>query len=106
MPSPSTPRAALPRAKRLKTAPCSLSGMPGPVSATSTRQKLSVRAADSVTRPPDGVWEGGSTSMFTPALKFTLFERFSPEALEVSEQMEMNGRRTFGYDEPILYKRV
>ena len=54
----------------------------------------------------DGVWEGGSTSMFTPALKFTLFERFSPEALEVSEQMEMNGRRTFGYDEPILYKRV
>ena len=54
----------------------------------------------------DGVWEGGSTSMFTPALKFTLFERFSPEALEVSEQMEMNGRRTFGYDAPILYKRV
>ena len=54
----------------------------------------------------DGVWEGGSTSMFTPVLKFTLFERFSPEALEVSEQMEMNGRRTFGYDEPILYKRV
>ena len=52
------------------------------------------------------MWEGGSTSMFTPALKFTLFERFSPEALEVSEQMEMNGRRTFGYDEPILYKRV
>ena len=44
--------------------------------------------------------------MFTPVLKFTLFERFSPEALEVSEQMEMNGRRTFGYDEPILYKRV
>ena len=44
--------------------------------------------------------------LLDPALKFTLFERFSPEALEVSEQMEMNGRRTFGYDEPILYKRV
>ena len=38
--------------------------------------------------------------MFTPALKFTLFERFSSEVLEVSETMEMNGKRTFGYDVP------
>ena len=53
-----------------------------------------------------GVWEGGSTSMFTPALKFTLFERFSSEMLEVSETMEMNGKRTFGYDVPILYRRA
>ena len=51
------------------------------------------------------VWEGGSISMFSPVLKFTLFERFSPRLLEVSETMELNGRRTFGYDEPILYKR-
>ena len=36
-----------------------------------------------------GVWEGGSTSMFTPALKFTLCERCSSEGLEVSEPMEM-----------------
>ena len=56
-------------------------------------------------RKKDGVWEGGSVSMFTPALKFTLWERFSPEVLEVSETMEMNGRRTFGYDQPILYRR-
>lgn len=54
----------------------------------------------------DGVWEGGSVSMFSPVLKFTLFERFSPEGLEVTESMEVNGKRTFGYDEPILYKRV
>lgn len=54
----------------------------------------------------DGVWEGGSVSMFSPVLKFTLFERFSPEVLEVSESMEVNGKKTFGYDEPILYKRV
>ena len=26
--------------------------------------------------------------------------------LEVTESMEVNGKRTFGYDEPILYKRV
>lgn len=54
----------------------------------------------------DGVWEGGSVSMFSPVLKFTLFERFSKEQLEVSESMEVNGRRTFGYDDPIIYKRA
>ena len=54
----------------------------------------------------DGVWEGGSVSMFSPVLKFTLFERFSSDVLEVSESMEVNGKRTFGYDEPILYKRA
>ena len=53
----------------------------------------------------DGVWEGGSVSMFSPVLKFTLFERFSPDVLEVSETMEVNGKRTFGYDQPILYRR-
>lgn len=54
----------------------------------------------------DGVWKGGSVSMFSPVLKFTLFERFSPECLEVAESMEVSGKRTFGYDEPILYKRI
>ena len=53
----------------------------------------------------DDGWEGGSVSMFSPVLKFTLFERFSRERLEVAESMEMNGKRTFGYDEPIIYKR-
>ena len=37
---------------------------------------------------------------------FKLFERFSDELLEVSEVMEMNGKRTFGYDQPILYRRA
>lgn len=54
----------------------------------------------------DGVWEGGSESWFTPVLKFTLYEKFSNDYLEVSETMEMNGKRTFGYDLPIIYKRV
>ena len=53
----------------------------------------------------DGGWEGGSESMFTPVLKFTLWERFTPEVLIVSESMEMNGRRTFGYDRPLEYRR-
>ena len=43
----------------------------------------------------NGVWEGGSVSMFSPVLKFTLFERFSKDVLEVSESMEVNGKRTF-----------
>ena len=51
-----------------------------------------------------GVWEGGSVSMFSPVLKFTLWERFSDRELEVSETMEVNGKRTFGYDQPIRYK--
>ena len=51
------------------------------------------------------VWEGGSVSMFSPVLKFTLSERFSAEWLEVNEFMEVNGKRTFGYDMPIIYKR-
>ena len=44
-------------------------------------------------------------SMFSPVLKFTLAQRIGPEGLEVSETMEMNGRRTFGWDRPILYRR-
>lgn len=47
-----------------------------------------------------------SESMFSPVLKFTLFERFSEEYLEVSEIMKVNGKRTFGYDSPIVYKSV
>lgn len=67
--------------------------------------KASAKFTPAVYHCKDGVWEGGSVSMFTPVLKFTLFERFSAEKLEVSESMEMNGKRTFGFDEPILYKR-
>lgn len=43
--------------------------------------------------------------MFTPTLKFTLHEVFSNDRLEVYETMEMNGKRTFGFDDPIIYKR-
>lgn len=68
--------------------------------------KLSEKFTPALYIEKNGVWEGGSTSMFSPVLKFTLFERFSKECLEVTETMEVNGKKTFGYDEPILYKRV
>lgn len=51
-------------------------------------------------------WEGGSESWFTPTLRFTLQERFAPDCLTVSETMENNGRRVFGFDVPLLYRRA
>lgn len=54
----------------------------------------------------DGIWEGGSTSQFSPVMTFKLWEKFSNSCLEVSEIIEVNGKRTFGYDDPIIYKRV
>lgn len=68
--------------------------------------KVSEKFTPAVYTLRDDVWEGGSVSMFSPVLKFTLFERFSPEVLEVSETMEVNGKRTFGYDQPILYRPI
>lgn len=68
--------------------------------------KPSAKFTPAIYQNKDGVWEGGSISMFSPVLKFTLFERFSHDVLEVSETMEVNGKRTFGYDDAILYKRI
>ena len=45
-------------------------------------------------------------SHFTPVMIVRLWEKVSDAWLEVSESMEVNGKRTFGYDEPIVYKRV
>lgn len=70
-----------------------------------TDLKVSEKFTPAIYTLKDNVWEGGSISMFSPVLKFTLFERFSEEKLEVSEVMEINGKRTFGYDDPIIYKR-
>ena len=37
-------------------------------------------------------------SQFTPVMVFRLWEKFSDTCLEVSESMEVHGKRTFGYD--------
>ena len=68
--------------------------------------KKSEKFTPALYRERDGVWEGGSDSMFSPVMKFHLYEKFSADVLEVSETMEMRGKRIFGYDDPILYKRV
>ena len=51
-------------------------------------------------------FEGKSISDFGNGLIFTLRERTSEEALEVSEIFERNGKKTFGFDEPIIYKKL
>lgn len=68
--------------------------------------KKSEKFTSALYREKDGIWEGGSTSQFSPVMIFKLWERFSDSCLEVSESIEVNGKRTFGYDDPIIYKRV
>lgn len=52
------------------------------------------------------VWSGGSESEFAPGLRFSLQERFCATQLEVSESMERDGKRIFGYDLPLVYRRI
>lgn len=68
--------------------------------------KVSEKFTPALYEEKEGVWEGGSISMFSPSLKFTLHERFSEKVLEVSENMESNDKRIFGYDKPLVYKRI
>ena len=67
--------------------------------------KVSERFVPARYRYHDGYWEGGSESMFSPRVRFILHERFSKKGLEVLEQIETDGVRTFGYDEPIFYEK-
>lgn len=71
-----------------------------------SKLKKSEKFTPALYQEKDGIWEGGSTSRFSPVMIFKLWERFSDSCLEVSESMEVNGKRTFGYDEPIIYKRA
>lgn len=54
----------------------------------------------------DNTFIGSSVSMFTPVLKFILQEKIGQDALYVEESIEVNGKRTFGYDGPIIYKHT
>lgn len=68
--------------------------------------KVSTKFTPAVYKKSGDCYEGGSVSQFSKSLQFTLHEKFSNDCLEVTESMEVNGRRTFGYDEPILYKKI
>ena len=47
-----------------------------------------------------------ASACFPPSLSLRYLSVFQRECLEVSVTMEVNGKRTFGYDEPILYKEA
>lgn len=50
-------------------------------------------------------FEGTSISDFGNGLIFTLREKTLPKSLEVSEIFERNGKKTFGFDSPIIYDK-
>ena len=53
----------------------------------------------------DGTFFGESESMLSPVLKFVLKEEISDEKLVIQESMWKNGKRIFGINQPIIYKR-
>ena len=67
--------------------------------------KISEKFTPAIYKKCGDIWEGGSESMFSPIMKFKLHEKFYGNTLEVSEIIEVNGKTTFGYDDPIIYKR-
>lgn len=56
-------------------------------------------------RMKDGSFYGKSVSMFSPVTRFTLEETLTEKLLLVSETIEVNGKRTFGYNLPIAFRR-
>lgn len=50
-------------------------------------------------------FEGESVSDFGNGLIFTLKEKTTSRTLEVSEIFERNGKKTFGFDSPIIYDK-
>lgn len=58
------------------------------------------------TQVDDDKFVGESTSSFSPVTTFVLKETISSDSLEVSECFYNNGKLTFGFVDPIIYKRL
>lgn len=54
----------------------------------------------------NGVFTGESVSIFSPVTKFILKERIEDDVLYVSEVFYKGDKKTFGFEDPIIYKRV
>lgn len=54
----------------------------------------------------DGVFSGECISTFGPGITFELKESTSSDKLVVSEIFKRNGKATFGFEEPLVYKRI
>lgn len=70
-----------------------------------TRLSLSEKFCPLTYQYTDGVFTGANESMFTPVTKFVLDEKISENELVIQESMWVNGKRTFGFDKPIIYRR-
>lgn len=71
-----------------------------------TKLVLSPKFTPAIYQKKNDQWEGGSISQFSPQVTFKLWECFSKDSLEVAEVMEANGKKIFGYEVPIIYKRI
>lgn len=54
----------------------------------------------------NGVFTGESVSQFSPMTKFILKERIENDILYVSQVFYKGDKKTFGFEDPIIYKRV
>ncbi|MBO0421684.1 hypothetical protein BCR22_06500 [Enterococcus plantarum] len=54
----------------------------------------------------EGTFTGESHSMFTKKTAFILKQELSDEALVIKEEMFNGDKRVFGFDRPIIYKRI
>lgn len=54
----------------------------------------------------NGVFTGESVSMFSPITKFILKERIEDNILYISEVFYEDNKKTFGFEDPIIYKRA
>lgn len=68
--------------------------------------KLSPKFNPMVYSYKDDSFIGESISHFTPSTTFILKERISDGILEVSEVFKKDGKITFGFEDPIIYKKL
>ncbi|MGL4571046.1 MAG: hypothetical protein ACRCVJ_08280 [Clostridium sp.] len=68
--------------------------------------KVSKKFTPMVYKCENGIFEGESLSHFTPVTTFILKETIKNEILEVSEIFEQDGVITFGFADPIIYKKI
>ena len=71
-----------------------------------TELKKSEKFTPALYHEKDGIWEGGSTSQGAPGRTGKRGEKGAESGREGAESREGNGKKTVGYDEPIIYKRV
>lgn len=54
----------------------------------------------------DGTFSGGGASPLSDSTVLIVNETMTKDEIHVSETFEKNGIRTFGYDTPIIYRRI